>query len=86
MVFDDLAQKNSFIRLGPIEAGPMIRRVLIVDGHPLIRLGVRRLVEGQNDLEVCGEAESVRGARGAIRDLTHDVIMMEINLKGGDGF
>lgn len=86
MVFEDLAQKNSFIRFGPLEAGPMIRRVLIVDGHPLIRLGVRRLLEGQNDLEVCGEAESVRGARGAIRDLTPDVIMMEINLKGGDGF
>ncbi len=30
------------------------RRVLIVDDHPIVRQGLRRLIEAEADLEVCG--------------------------------
>jgi DNA-binding NarL/FixJ family response regulator len=86
MAIDRLTQATPAGRQRLPAAGPLIRRVLIVDHHPLVRLGMRRLLEGEEDLEVCGEAESVRGARTAIEKLSPDAVIMEISLKGGDGF
>ena len=45
------------------------RRVLIVDDHPIVRQGLRRLIEAEADLEVCGEAETAREAKSLIREL-----------------
>ena len=44
------------------------RRVLIVDDHPIVRQGLRRLIEAESDLEVCGEAETAREAKSMIRE------------------
>ena len=62
-----------------------VRRVLIVDDHPIVRQGLRRLIDKEEDLPVCGEAETVRDARAAIKELTPDVIIVDISLKQGDG-
>jgi len=62
-----------------------VRRVLIVDDHPIVRQGLRRVMENEEDLLVCGEAETVRDARLAIKDLTPDVMIADISLKQGDG-
>ena len=35
------------------------RRVMLVDDHPIVRQGLRRLIEAEPDLEVCGEADQV---------------------------
>lgn len=61
------------------------RRVLIVDDHPIVRQGLRRLIDQEDDLSVCGEAETVRDARTAIKDLNPDAIIVDISLKQGDG-
>jgi DNA-binding NarL/FixJ family response regulator len=61
------------------------RTVLIVDDHPIIRQGLRRVMDNEDDLTVCGEAESVRDARTAIRELNPDVMIADISLKQGDG-
>jgi DNA-binding NarL/FixJ family response regulator len=61
------------------------RRVLIVDAHPIVREGLRRIMEHEVDLEVCGEAETPKAARAAIRELDPDVVVIEISLKQGDG-
>ena len=45
------------------------RRVLIVDDHPIVRQGLRRMIDLEADLSVCGEAQGEREARTAIRDL-----------------
>jgi hypothetical protein len=37
------------------------RRVLIVDDHPIVRQGLRRLIDQRRDFDVCGEAEIVWG-------------------------
>jgi len=42
------------------------RRVLIVDDHPIVRQGLRRLIEAELDLEVCGESETARDAKSLI--------------------
>jgi DNA-binding NarL/FixJ family response regulator len=62
-----------------------VRRVLIVDDHPIVRQGLQRLIDQEEDLAVCGEAESVREARAAIKELNPDAIIVDISLKQGDG-
>jgi DNA-binding NarL/FixJ family response regulator len=86
MVLSGKRLESSSGRAGMANRGCPVRRVLVVDSHPLVRLGVRRVLDNQADLCVCGEAETVRDARIAIRDLKPDVIIMDISLKGGDGF
>ena len=61
------------------------RRVLIVDDHPIVRQGLRRLIDEESDLSVCGEADNARDAKIAIRELAPDVVIVDISLKQGDG-
>ncbi|MGH8136812.1 MAG: response regulator [Steroidobacteraceae bacterium] len=61
------------------------RRVLIVDDHPIVRQGLRRMIEPEPDLAVCGEAQTEREARAAIRALAPDVVIVDISLGQGDG-
>jgi len=70
---------------GPANGGKRKRRVLIVDDHPIVRQGLRRVMENEEDLVVCGEAESARDARTAIKELHPDVVIADISLKQGDG-
>lgn len=62
-----------------------VRRVLIVDDHPVVREGLRYLLESADDLTVCGEAETAIGARAAIERLHPDVLICDISLKQVDG-
>jgi len=62
-----------------------LRRVLIVDDHPIVRQGLRRIMEDEDDLTVCGEAETARDGRNAIKDLSPDVLIADISLRQGDG-
>jgi DNA-binding NarL/FixJ family response regulator len=70
-------------------SGPMVkknaRRILIVDDHPIVRQGLRRLMENEEDLSVCGEVETARDARIAIKELNPDAVIVDISLKQGDG-
>ena len=61
------------------------RKVLIVDDHPLIRQGIGAVVNGQSDLEICGEAESAAEALRAIADETPDVAVVDLTLKESSG-
>jgi DNA-binding NarL/FixJ family response regulator len=61
------------------------RRVLIVDDHPIVRQGMRRMLELEPDFVVCGEAQTEKEARDAIRELAPDVVIVDISLGHGDG-
>ena len=61
------------------------RRVLLVDDHPIVRQGLRRLIGNEAGLVVCAEAETVREARQAVRDHAPDVVVVDLSLKDGDG-
>jgi DNA-binding NarL/FixJ family response regulator len=63
-----------------------VRKVLIVDDHPIVREGLRRLIDPEPDLAVCAEAETERAARAAILASTPHVIIVDISLGQGDGF
>ncbi len=62
-----------------------VKRVLLVDDHPIVRRGLRRLIDCEPEIEVCGEAETVRDARQAIRELNPDAVVVDISLRDGDG-
>ncbi len=61
------------------------RRIMIVDDHPIVRQGLRRLMESEPDLEVCGEAETAREAKSMIRELRPDGVIVDVSLAQGDG-
>src|SRR5579859_8171403 len=86
-----MGASNTWIRSSASQGGSMpggkrrVRRVLIVDDHPIVRQGLRRVMENEEDLTVCGEAETARDARAAIKELNPDVVIADISLKQGDG-
>jgi DNA-binding NarL/FixJ family response regulator len=61
------------------------RRVLIIDSHPIVREGLRRIIENEGDLVVCAEADTAGDARRAIKESNPDVIVADIGLNQGDG-
>jgi DNA-binding NarL/FixJ family response regulator len=60
-------------------------RVLVVDGHPVLRGVIRMACESTADLEVVGEAADVEGAAQAWEDHVPDVIVLDLDLPDGDG-
>lgn len=65
----------------------MVRvRVLIVDDEALARQRVRRLLQNEADVEIVGEAESGREAVTMIRDLQPDLVCLDVQMPGLDGF
>jgi two-component system response regulator NreC len=60
-------------------------RVLIVDDHAVVRSGLRRVLEAENDLEVVGEAGDMRTAVFEAREQKPDVVLMDVVMPGGTG-
>jgi DNA-binding NarL/FixJ family response regulator len=60
-------------------------RVLIIDSHPIVRAGLRQIIESEEDMLVCAEADTLTDARSAIRASGPDVVIADITLKRGDG-
>lgn len=56
-------------------------RILIVDDHPLVREGVRTLINHQSGLEVVGEAADADGALEAIARLEPALVLTDIGMK-----
>lgn len=61
-------------------------RVMIVDDHPLVRLGVRYILDRSQDLRLVGEARSVSEAKEVFASLAPDVVVVDVRLPDGDGF
>jgi DNA-binding NarL/FixJ family response regulator len=59
--------------------------VLIVDDHPVVRQGLRALLEVQDGILVAGEAGDGQAALGLALDLLPDVILLDLKLPGMDG-
>ena len=60
-------------------------RVLLVDDHPLYRQGVRNALEGLQDIQIIGEASDGQMAIQMADTLSHDEILIDINLPGLNG-
>jgi DNA-binding NarL/FixJ family response regulator len=60
-------------------------RVLLVDDHPVVRFGLRSVLDAEDDLDVVGEASDGRQAVDQCRVLNPDVVLMDLRMPGGDG-
>jgi DNA-binding NarL/FixJ family response regulator len=60
-------------------------RVLLVDDHPVVRLGIRHLLDGEPDISVVGEAGDGFEAMRLVRDLTPDVVLLDMEMPGMNG-
>lgn len=60
-------------------------KILIADDHPVFRKGLRALFETEKELEVCGEAEDGREAISLAKQLSPDIVVMDINMPGMNG-
>ncbi len=67
------------------DAGVAVRRVLVVDDHPGFRAAARRLLDAPG-YEVVGEAETGEAALEAARWLHPDLVLLDVQLPGIDGF
>jgi two-component system, NarL family, response regulator DevR len=61
------------------------QRILLVDDHEVVRLGLRALLEKNPKFEVVAEAATAREAVEKTESHKPDVIVMDIRLKGGSG-
>jgi DNA-binding NarL/FixJ family response regulator len=64
----------------------MTSRVLIVDDHEIVRMGVRMLLSGNPRWMVCGEAADGEHALQEFQKLTPDVVILDLSLPGRNGF
>jgi DNA-binding NarL/FixJ family response regulator len=60
-------------------------RVGIVDDHPIVRQGLRKLLELEEDIEVIGESDNGRTALELIEDMHPDVLLLDLKMPGMDG-
>lgn len=60
-------------------------RVLVVDDHGVVRAGLRRVLDAEDDIEVVGEAETAERAIYEAIELKPDVVVMDIVMPGGSG-
>ncbi len=59
--------------------------ILLVDDQPLLRMGFRLILEGEDDLRIMGEASNGAEAVRQVRELNPDVVLMDVRMPVLDG-
>lgn len=59
-------------------------RILIIEDHPIFRLGLKELIDQEPNLTVCGEADNVSSGLNAVSESNPDLVIVDINLQGRD--
>lgn len=64
---------------------PDIIKIIIVEDHPIFRMGMKELINREKDLEVVGDAETVAGALDLIEIQRPDLVIVDLSLKESNG-
>lgn len=60
-------------------------KIFIIDDHPLVRNGLRLLIDSENDLSVCCETDRIEGAMGLFAKCSPDLAIIDLSLPDGNG-
>jgi DNA-binding NarL/FixJ family response regulator len=60
-------------------------KILIVDDHPIFRMGMQELLNQEEDFSVCAVAEDIRSARKALQETRPDLAIVDISLAQDNG-
>lgn len=55
-------------------------KVLVVDDHDLVRMGISRMLADDAEIEVIGEADSGEAAIRMVKALNPDVVLLDVNM------
>jgi DNA-binding NarL/FixJ family response regulator len=69
----------------PTPAPAPTARILVVDDHPIVRLGIRQMIGADPGLAVCGEADSAEAALRWVAGHTADLAIVDLSLGDGAG-
>ncbi|MGA2683845.1 MAG: response regulator transcription factor [Verrucomicrobiota bacterium] len=69
----------------PAKTKPSVKRLLIVDDHPMMRTGLAQLIDNERDLKVCAEADNAGQALDIAVGQTLDLILLDISLPDKSG-
>ncbi len=61
------------------------KKVFVVDDHPIVRRGLVELINQEQDLVVCGQAEDAHQAMQGIKTMKPDIVIVDISLKDRSG-
>jgi DNA-binding NarL/FixJ family response regulator len=66
-------------------AVPGKKTIFLVDDHPIVRKGLAQLIDSEPDLIVIGQGEDAYGALRAIREVSPNLVLVDVSLKDSDG-
>ena len=55
-------------------------KVLIADNHPIVRLGIRQVLESSSDIEVIADVSTTKELFNTLKTVTPDVVMLEMDI------
>lgn len=67
------------------ETSPAEIRILIVDDHPVVRFGVKHILETEPDIGVVGDLEGIDGIADELSRLQPDVVLLDLELADING-
>ena len=68
-----------------LKAASAVKRILLVDDHPMLRQGLQQYVQEDKDLTICGQAANAAEALTLLESLHPDLVVVDIGLPGRDG-
>ncbi|MES2507486.1 MAG: response regulator transcription factor [Verrucomicrobiota bacterium] len=62
-----------------------MKRLLLIDDHPIMRHGLAQLIRAEDGLDVCGEAGNARDGLAAVEKLKPDLVVIDLTLPDKNG-
>ena len=62
------------------------RRILLVEDHPIVAVGLKEMIRGNKGLEISGQATGLTDVLSQLKTCWPDLLILDFDLKSGDGF